>query len=118
LAHNLVKYVAPAALKAGLPATSIVAFLTAIGAGNLVAVEAVPGVTPAVLHAAAGASVTAYEKSFQTIYLVTLAFGCCAIIASLLVDSEKLEEKMTTDIARKLQGVEKKPLEKEEDLKV
>ena len=39
-------------LKAGLPATSLKSFLTDIGTGNLVALESVKGVTPAVLEAA------------------------------------------------------------------
>jgi type IV secretory pathway VirB2 component (pilin) len=103
LSSNLIKSVAPAAIKAGLPETSVPALILDIATGNAAAILQISGINPAILEATRPATLEAFTKSYQVIYLVSLAFGGCAIIASLCVDDQKLSEKMTTDIARKLQ---------------
>ncbi|EXJ63305.1 uncharacterized protein A1O5_11626 [Cladophialophora psammophila CBS 110553] len=105
VASNVKKWVVPAILEAGLPPKSVVGFLTALSGGNLPALEKISGVTPAVIEAATTAALRSYENAFQLIYLVSIAFGCCATVAALLLDSKKLAERMTPDVARKLQHV-------------
>ncbi|OCK84372.1 siderophore iron transporter, partial [Lepidopterella palustris CBS 459.81] len=102
---NLPKYVIPAALKAGLPQTSLVALFTAITSGSATAALAVPGITPQILEAATAAAQLAYTKSFQTVYFASIAFGVLSIIASVFGVTSKLDGSITSDIARKLQGV-------------
>jgi uncharacterized membrane protein len=79
--------------------------LTAVAGGNTTALELVPGITPAILVEVAAATLTAYEKSFKVIYLASLAFGACAIIAAFSVVSDQHDGMITSEIARKLQGV-------------
>ena len=114
LATNLPKYIVPKVVEAGLPLGSVPALLNAISSGSAAAVEAVPGITPKIILIATAAAKVAYQKSFQVIYLAAVAFGACAIIGSLTVSEAKLEECMTSDVARKLQGVEHKPVLTEE----
>lgn len=59
--------------------------------------------TPQILQTVFDAAVSAFAKSYQLIYLVSLAFGVTTIIFALLVDGKALDEKMTTEISRKLQ---------------
>lgn len=59
--------------------------------------------TPQILQTVFEAAGSAFTKSYQLIYLVSLAFGGTTIIFALLVDGKALDEKMTTDISRKLQ---------------
>lgn len=106
----MVKYVVPAVLNAGLPTSSVASFLTALASGSTPALEQVPGVTPEVLQAATPAALRSSENAFQLIYLVSIAFGCCAIIASLAVNGPKLYERMTGEVARKLQYINDTPL--------
>jgi hypothetical protein len=84
--------------------------LTAITSGNLAAVQKVPGVTPAVLEAAQLTLLHTYENAFSLVYLVAIAFGGCAIIGALLLDGPRLYERMTSEVARKLQNIGAAPL--------
>lgn len=99
---------------AGLPITSIPSFIEALAAQNTAALATVPGVTPSVIEAATIATKYAYQRSFEVVYLVSLAFGLLCIIASLTIDGEKLDAAMTDQIARKIQGVGAAPIEDEE----
>ena len=57
--------VVPALAQAGLPLTSIQAFLTALNTGNLALVEQVPGVTPSIIQAGVASLTEAYAKTFR-----------------------------------------------------
>jgi xanthine/uracil permease len=85
--------------------TDAIQLLGALASGNLTVVESVPGVTPAILTAAATASEAAYQKSFETVYFASIAFGIVAIITAGIVNNKKLNEAMTPEIARRLQGL-------------
>jgi hypothetical protein len=76
-----------------------------IAAGAALALESVPDITPNILGAASVAVQLTYNKAFQVVYFVSIAFGTCAIIAALVIDPSKMAGKMTTDIICKLQGV-------------
>lgn len=94
---------ASALLEAGLPEESLPAVLVDLAIGNAAGLAKVPGVTPEVLVAASKAVPTALCSSYQFVYLASLAFGGVAIVAALLLKGDRLAEKMTPTIARKLQ---------------
>ena len=73
--------VLPSALSAGLPSSSVPALLQAIKASTPQALQAVPGMTPAVLENVGEALKVAYTVAFRTVYLSSIAFGGCAVLA-------------------------------------
>lgn len=107
ISTNLTKYVLGAAIDAGLPPESAASFLGAFTSGNATLLMAVPGVTPDIIQAAAANGPKAYFLSFQTVYYTSLAFGLLALIAAILLKADKIAEKMTKEIPRRLQGVQK-----------
>jgi hypothetical protein len=104
---NLPKYVIPAVIKSGLSKTAAIQLLEAIATGNTTLIESVPGITPSIIAVATTASKFAYQKSFEIVYFVSIAFGVVAITTAMVVSNKKLNEAMTPEIARKLQGVGK-----------
>lgn len=108
LQDNLVQYVAPAAVGAGLPQTSVEALLVAIASGDMAALAKVVGITPDILQAAEPAARFAYYKSFQMVYYASIAFGIASIIAALACSARGIDSTLTTHIARKLQGIKTK----------
>jgi hypothetical protein len=71
--------------KAGLPITEIPEFIEALVAKNLTAISEIKGITPTILLAANNAVNDSYVEAFRMIYLVSIAFGGAAIIASLFL---------------------------------
>lgn len=96
-----------AVLEAGLPASSIPAFMMALRIGNF---TKVPGVTPAIRMVGIQAYQWAYTEAFKTVWLVSLAFTGCAIIAAVL--SPNVESLMTNKIGATL-GRRKKAQDQE-----
>lgn len=84
------------AIKAGLPVESAEAF-----AGAFLAapdqLSNVPGVTPAIIQAGAMGSRWAYAESLKYVWLVSITFGGCAIIACIFLGN--LKPYMTNRIA-------------------
>ncbi|EXJ76265.1 uncharacterized protein A1O5_00773 [Cladophialophora psammophila CBS 110553] len=105
VASNLPKYVVPAALKAGLSQKAAIELVEVIAAGDQSALAKIPGITPRIIQAATVAAHTAFFKSFQVVYYTSIAFGVCAVIASLLVKNKSLEDAMTDRVERKMQGI-------------
>jgi hypothetical protein len=102
VATYLPEYVVPAAVGAGLPASSIPALFAGITAGNF---SAVPDITPEII-AATGAAVThAYVSSFHIVFYAVIPFGCLLIFFGALTPN--FEKYLTHDVARRLQGVGK-----------
>lgn len=97
LAKNLPAYVGPAVTAAGLPESSVAAFLGVLSAsGNL---TAVPGATGAVVVAGEAAYKLAKVQAYQTVFYSTLAFSGVAVILALCspnVDDEMTEKVATT----------------------
>lgn len=98
------KDVSAAVLQSGLPESSLPAFLTAFTASNSTTLADIPGSNSTILAAAATGLQNAYSDSFKIVYLATIAFGGCAIIAALFAPN--MDDKMTDEVARKLQGVQ------------
>ena len=107
VATNLKEYVGKAIIAAGLPVSSVPAFLEAYTTGNTAALVKVPGVTPDIIQAAATNTPKAFYLSFQMVYYVGLAFALFALMCSFLLDHQRIQEKMTSAIPRRLQGTEK-----------
>jgi hypothetical protein len=91
--------VIPAATEAGLPASSIAALFAGITSGDF---SAVPGITPAIAEIVGHAVKSAYALSFRTVFLATLPFGVILLIAAII--SPNVEDYLTDDVARRLQG--------------
>lgn len=100
LAIYLPQQVTPAATAAGLPQSSLTELYTAITAGDI---STVPGMNSTIAAAVDTATKTAYSMSFKIVFLCTLPFGAIVLVAALLAPN--VEDYLTNDVARKLQGV-------------
>jgi Fungal trichothecene efflux pump (TRI12) len=85
LADVLPTIVGGAALSAGLPLDQVPTLLEDIVAQNTTALTLIPGITPTILLAVEGAVKDAYVQGFRKVYLVSIAFGGAAVIASLFL---------------------------------
>jgi hypothetical protein len=94
----------PAALiKAGLPASSVADYMTAIAGGGLPkALAAVKGLTPAIEAVGARAYQVAYADAYRTIFLTSLGFGGLAMIIACFVPN--IENLMVDAVAATLHG--------------
>jgi hypothetical protein len=94
------EYVAPAAVSAGLPSSSLPSLFAGLATGNF---TAVPDITPAII-AVVGAEVThAYISSFKVVFYATIPFSVILIIAACFVPN--MEKMLTGNVAKRLQGV-------------
>ncbi|KIW18439.1 hypothetical protein PV08_02727 [Exophiala spinifera] len=84
---NLPKEIAPVVLKLGLPATSIGAFIGALGSGDSAAVANVPGVTPAIIEAGVKAFKQAFADSIRVVYIIAAPFGVVAMVLAVFLGS-------------------------------
>jgi hypothetical protein len=99
LTKYLPEYVPDAAISAGLPASSITDLFAGISAGSY---SDVPGITPSIIEAVGHAVKQAYSMSFRTVFLATLPFGAILLISAIITPN--VEDYLTDDVARKLQG--------------
>lgn len=86
-------YIAAAAISAGLPPTSLQAFIPALLSQSQALLAQVPGVSNEIIGAAAGALKTAYADGIRVVFIIAAPFGLLACIASLLLGD--LSSKMT-----------------------
>ncbi|OCK76057.1 putative major facilitator superfamily transporter [Lepidopterella palustris CBS 459.81] len=88
LKKKLPTYVAEYAVKAGLPLADVPTFVgTFLTKPEMIA--KVPGVTPAILGAAATAVKWAYADSFRYIWYTSIAFGVLTMCAALLIPNTR-----------------------------
>jgi hypothetical protein len=99
LTKYLLEYVPDAAIGAGLPASSVTDLLAGISAGSYVDV---PGITATIIEAVGHAVKQAYSMSFRTVFLATLPFGAILLVSAIFTPN--VEDYLTDDVARKLQG--------------
>ena len=85
LAARLPSYVGDAAADAGLPATSLRAFVEAIAADDTAAIAAVPDVTPTIIAAGVAALKQAFADSIRPTFIIAAAIGAAACVASLFL---------------------------------
>jgi len=99
LTPKLPVYIGEYAVAAGLPLTSAKAFVGAylLAPANL---TEVPGVNEQILQAAAVGSRWAYADSLKYVWLSSISFGCCAIIACLFIGN--IGKYMTSRVAARI----------------
>jgi len=89
LNSDLPGYAAKAALGAGLPTSSLEAFLKDLLSGDIAALSSIDQVTLAIIHAAQNAISHAYADSFTIVYIIAAPFGAVACIVSLFLGNLK-----------------------------
>ncbi|CAK7200156.1 hypothetical protein SEUCBS139899_002846 [Sporothrix eucalyptigena] len=100
LETNISKYTGAVAAAQGIPEQVLEEVLAGLAAGQ----ESFPDVPVAEVAEIANAYQTAYAKSFQVVYLVSIAFGVLSIIAAFF--SPNLEHRFTSEVARRLHGTD------------
>jgi len=80
LAKTIPNQVPPAIVDAGLPSSSVTAFLTALSVGTADALQSVPGVTQHIIDVGTRAYKVANSDAYRTVYLSTIAFSSVAVI--------------------------------------
>jgi hypothetical protein len=89
LAKYIPNYVAEAALRAGLPKTSLPAFVGAIASKNATALPTIPGVTPLIIGAGIGAVKHAFADGVRVVFMIAAPFGALACIACFFLGDMK-----------------------------
>ncbi|KJR86888.1 siderophore iron transporter [Sporothrix schenckii 1099-18] len=79
LTQTVSSEVPPAVVAAGLPQSSVAAFLAALAAGTADAFAAVPGITADIIAAGTQAYKVANADAYRTVYLSTIAFSGVAL---------------------------------------
>lgn len=85
LQQQLPSHITEAALKVGLPLSSVEAFVEALSAGDVAALSTVPGVTPPIIAAGAAGLKQGFADSIRVVYLIAAPFGALACIACLFI---------------------------------
>jgi hypothetical protein len=89
--------VAEYALSSGLPETSLVEFVTKFLGGDMTGLASVDGVTGEVIAAASFGSQWAYADSLKWVFVTSVPFGVCAIVASIFLGD--IKKYMTNRVA-------------------
>jgi hypothetical protein len=84
-------------MQAALPSSEVPALIQGLSSGNM---TGVPDLSPSITTAAKAAYKEAYSQSFKVVYLSSIAFGACAIVAAFYAPN--LEERFTRIVARRL----------------
>jgi hypothetical protein len=98
LAKTIPAIVVPAAVEAGLPSSSTLALISALGGKSPIA--SVPGINNKIIVAASQAYQEANASAYKTVFLSTLAFSGVAMIMLFFVP--KLDKKKRGYVSRKL----------------
>jgi hypothetical protein len=102
IAAYLPANVAPAAVKAGLPESSLPQLFAGITAGNF---SAVPGISPSIIEVVGQAVTDSYIHSFKIVFYVTIPFSVILITAACFVPN--MEKFLGNNVAKRLQGMGK-----------
>jgi len=96
------KLIPKAVLGAGLPASSLPDLFAALALQSTEALAKVPGYNAAVGAALGLAQMNAFSGAIKTVFLASISFGCCGIIATLFV--KNIDHLLTNEVARKMHG--------------
>ena len=107
--QNIPAQVSKAAIGAGLDPANVPKAIAAAESSVAGALNKVPGMTPTIAKAIEHGVQLANAQSYRTMFLVSLAFGITAVAASWFIGN--MDKHLTGDVARKLQGVDKRPRE-------
>ena len=100
LGKNIPAIVPQALIAAGLPASSVPAWMTAKAAGTAAGFASVKGNTPAIMAAGDYAYKVASADAYRTVFLSTIAFSAIALILSFFAPN--VDNLMTSDVATTL----------------
>jgi Fungal trichothecene efflux pump (TRI12) len=89
IAKYVPSYVAPAVLRAGLPKTSLPAFIGALASNNATALQHIPGATPLVIGAGVNALKHAFADGIRAVYMIAAPFGALACLACFFLGDMK-----------------------------
>ncbi|KIW32624.1 uncharacterized protein PV07_04155 [Cladophialophora immunda] len=106
LNHTVPAHVTPAVVAAGLPKSSVEAFVQALSIGTSAAFDKVEGVTPGIIAAGTQAYRVANVDAYRTVFLSSLAFGGLCIILNLMIPN--VDKLMNRDIAVRLHATNEK----------
>jgi len=80
LGSYIPSYVATAAVKAGLPAKSVPAFVEALAASQTEQLAKIPGVSPAIIQAGVSALKQAYADAIRYVFIIAVPFVLVATV--------------------------------------
>ncbi|KAF2668524.1 siderophore iron transporter [Microthyrium microscopicum] len=112
LTSNVASMVPAALTSAGLPATSVTGFITALGVGTPAAFDMVPGINSTILAAGSIAYKEANAGAYRTVYLSTIAFSVLGL--ALTFFAPNTEKHMTGKVAATLGNEDDTVLEKKQ----
>jgi hypothetical protein len=104
LKSTLIPNVSAAALKAGLPASSLIAFLEAMATG--VGFSDIPGLNPSILVTATDASHWAYAHAYRLAWASIIPFIALALVSVICLKGVK--ELMTEKVEATVEQVEQR----------
>jgi hypothetical protein len=85
LDNDIGSYTAKAALGAGLPVSSLHAFVGALASGDTAALSKIPGVTPTIIALGVAALKQAFADALRVVYIIAAPFGALACVACLFL---------------------------------
>ncbi|KAK9425332.1 putative Major facilitator superfamily (MFS) profile domain-containing protein [Seiridium unicorne] len=97
---HMVEKVTPVASQGHLSQTAVSSLLQSLISGNISAAEAIPNADTDLARDISNAARIAYNTSFQTVYLTSLAFGICAVGAALAISGPIMDSKLTSRVAK------------------
>ncbi|OAQ78164.1 siderophore iron transporter [Purpureocillium lilacinum] len=97
LEPNIISYVSRAAISAGLPASSVQAFVMALSGKDEAALMKVPGVTPPMIEAGITALKQAFADSIRVIFIIAAPFGTVACLLCFFLDDQSKEMNYRVD---------------------
>lgn len=97
LEPNIISYVSKAALKAGLPVTSVKAFVQALATKDTAALTHIQGVTPTIVAAGVQAVKQAFADSIRVIFIIAAPFGALACLLCWFLDDQSKEMNYRVD---------------------
>lgn len=89
LKQKIPVYVANAAIKAGIPATSLEAFIGDIASNKFGDLQGLPGVSPVMIRAGVAALKQAYADSVRVVFIIAAPLGAFACILCLFLGNFK-----------------------------
>ena len=107
LNNDIASYTAKAALSAGLPVSSLHAFVEALASSDTAALSKIPGVTPTIIALGVAALKQAFADALRVVYIIAAPFGALACIACLFLGD--LRETMNYRVDAPIEDLHAKP---------
>jgi hypothetical protein len=107
LDDDIASYTAKAALSAGLPVSSLHAFVEALASSDTAALSKIPGVTPTIIALGVAALKQAFADALRVVYIIAAPFGALACIACLFLGD--LRETMNYRVDAPIEDLHAKP---------